>query len=70
MKFLKGQASFRVKSVIFDIMSQGSPRVVHEKYDSKKDLDDQLKSVCESFIVNITRQAFDPLMIFLKKVNL
>lgn len=65
-RFLRGQASFKVQSVISDIMTQPKPRIV--SIDAKKDVENQLKTVCESFILNVTRSALDPLMSFLKKV--
>lgn len=48
-------------------MTQPKPRIVH--LDSKKDLENQLKTVCESFILNVTRSALDPLTSFLKKLG-
>jgi hypothetical protein len=69
IRFLKGQAGFRVKDIIFDIMSQGRPRIVYTSVDSKKDLEKQLETACESFILNATRQAFDPCMAYLKRLS-
>jgi hypothetical protein len=68
-RFLRGQSGFNVQSIIFDIMSSSRPRIVQNNIDSKKDLENQLRSVCESFIVNVARSALDPLMTFLKKLS-
>lgn len=69
LRFLKGQATFRVKNIIFDIMSQTRPRIVHSSVDAKKDLEKLLESACEELILNVTRQAFDPCMSYLKRLT-
>ena len=48
-------------------MSQSSPKITTNSLDSKKDLDFQIKSACETLILNITRSSFDPLILYLKK---
>mmetsp|Transcript_6967 Transcript_6967/g.26044 ORF Transcript_6967/g.26044 Transcript_6967/m.26044 type:complete len:911 (-) Transcript_6967:908-3640(-) len=68
-RFLKGQATFRMKNLIFDIMSHSQPRIIHTSVDSKKDLEKRLKIVYDSFILNVTRLCFDDLMIHVKKTH-
>ncbi|KAF0978629.1 hypothetical protein FDP41_002449 [Naegleria fowleri] len=69
-RFLKGQASFSVTSLIFDLLSQTRPRLVVSSFDSKKDLEKQLKLACENFILNTVKQVADSCMTFIKKHNI
>jgi conserved oligomeric Golgi complex subunit 3 len=69
-KFLQGKSSMKISNLFFEIFSQSSPRILIESRDSKKNLDDQINSSCESFILNVTRLAFDPIILLLKKYSI
>ncbi|KAL9658373.1 hypothetical protein ABK040_015693 [Willaertia magna] len=69
-RFLKGQASFSVTSMIFDLLSQTRPRIIVSNVDSKKDLEKQLKLSCENFILNTVKYVADTCMTFIKKHNI
>ncbi|EFC50117.1 predicted protein [Naegleria gruberi] len=69
-RFLKGQASFSVTSLIFDLLSQTRPRLVVNSTDSKRDLEKQLKLACENFILNTVKHVADSCMNFIKKNNI
>lgn len=67
-RFLRGQSGFKLWNLIFDIMSSTKPRIFENHIDSRKDLEKQLKVICESFILNSTKMSFDPIIIFLKRI--
>lgn len=46
-----------------------APRVRESSLDSKKDLERQLKSTCESFIMHVTKQVVEPMLSFITKVT-
>lgn len=66
-RFLRGQASFRVQDIIYEIMSPSKPKFTHSARDSRRDIEAQLKRACESLILNATRMALDPMMSFIKR---
>eukprot|EP00798_Chlamydomonas_sp_ICE-L_P008686 gene8686-34133_t len=51
------------------MLGTGGPRVLQYQIDSKKDLEKQLKGVCESFIMAVTKLAVDPMLSFITKVT-
>jgi hypothetical protein len=67
-RFLRGQASIR-SSIIFDIMSQATPRIIHTNVDTRRNLEQLLRTYCDDFILNVTRLALDPIMNVLKREN-
>eukprot|EP01080_Neovahlkampfia_damariscottae_P007241 gene7241-11559_t len=69
-KFLQGKASVKISNLFFDIFSQSSPRILVQSNDSKKSLDDEINSACETFILNITRLSLDPIILLLKKSSI
>ena len=48
---------------------QGTPQVTELFIDSKRDVDQQLKSTCEDFINHVTEQFTGPLQTFLSRVS-
>ena len=68
-KFLQGKSSVKISNLFFDIFSQSSPRILVQSKDSKKSLDDEINTSCETFILNITRLSFDPIILLLKKYS-
>ncbi|KAH7331555.1 hypothetical protein KP509_20G040200 [Ceratopteris richardii] len=68
-RIFRGQASF------FDFASRTgfarafSPRVTENQLDAKKELEKTLKSVCEQFIMSITKLAVEPMLSFITKVT-
>jgi hypothetical protein len=51
------------------MLGKGGPRVVSASIDSKRDLEQQLKSCCESFIMNLTKAGVEPMLSFITKVT-
>lgn len=49
--------------------AQGGPRVLESHVDSKKDLEKQLKQVCEEFIMAATKSTVEPMLSFITKVG-
>lgn len=43
--------------------------MVSASIDSKRDLEQQLKSCCESFIMNLTKAGVEPMLSFITKVT-
>lgn len=70
VRFLKGQASFQMKSLIYDIMSNTQPKVVHNAVDSKKNLEKRLKVSYDGLVINVTKLCFDDLIIYLKSLHI
>ena len=61
---LSDNNSFDVASRVF----QGTPSVTETFIDSKKEVDNQLKTTCEDFIALVTDMLIGPLKTFLTKV--
>lgn len=51
------------------MLGRGGPRVVAANIDSKRDLEQQLKGCCESYILNMTKAAVEPMLGFITKVT-
>eukprot|EP00878_Enallax_costatus_P025520 GHUV01027307.1.p1 GENE.GHUV01027307.1~~GHUV01027307.1.p1 ORF type:complete len:206 (+),score=51.51 GHUV01027307.1:1220-1837(+) len=65
-----GEASlFTLSSsnAMVQMLGRGGPRVVAASIDSKRDLEQQLKACCESFILNMTKAAVEPMLGFITK---
>lgn len=70
--FTAGEASlFSLSSsnAMVQMLGKGGPRVVAASIDSKRDLEQQLKACCESFILNMTKAAVEPMLGFITKVT-
>lgn len=67
-----GEASlFTLSSsnAMVQMLGKGGPRVVAASIDSKRDLEQQLKACCESYILNMTKAAVEPMLGFITKVT-
>jgi len=56
-------------NALFILASKGAPRVVESTLDSKDELEQQLKAVCEAYIMSITKQIVEPMLSFITKVT-
>jgi hypothetical protein len=71
-RIMTGEASlFTLSSsnAMVQMLGKGGPRVVSASIDSKRDLEQQLKACCESFILAITKAAVEPMLGFITKVT-
>jgi hypothetical protein len=50
-------------------MSQATPRIVQTNIDTRRNLETLLRTHCDSFILNVTRLALDPIMNVLRREN-
>jgi hypothetical protein len=67
-----GQASlFTLSSsnAVVQMLGKSGPRVVSASIDSKRDLEQQLKSHCEQYIMGLTKAAVEPMLGFITKVT-
>lgn len=67
-----GQASlFTLSSsnAVVQMLGKSGPRVVSASIDSKRDLEQQLKSHCEQYIMALTKSAVEPMLGFITKVT-
>lgn len=67
-----GQASlFTLSSsnAMVQMLGKSGPRVVSASIDSKRDLEQQLKSHCEHYIMALTKVAVEPMLGFITKVT-
>lgn len=51
------------------MLGKSGPRVVAASIDSKRDLEQQLKSHCEAYIMGLTKSAVEPMLGFITKVT-
>mmetsp|Transcript_40675 Transcript_40675/g.66006 ORF Transcript_40675/g.66006 Transcript_40675/m.66006 type:complete len:805 (+) Transcript_40675:61-2475(+) len=56
-------------NALLAFVTQAPPRIMETQADSKKDLENELKSACESFILHVTKMAIEPLLSYLTKVS-
>ena len=56
-------------NAVVQMLGRGGPRVVTAQLDSKRELEQQLKAVCESYIMALTKMAVEPMLGFLTKVT-
>lgn len=71
-RILAGESSlftFSASNAVVQMLGKGGPRVLQFQVDSKKDLEKQLKMVCESFIMAVTKIAVEPMLSFITKVT-
>ena len=61
--------SFSSNNAVLQLVSRGGPRLSENQVDAKKDLERQLKTACEGFILTVTKVAVDPALTFLTKVT-
>lgn len=55
-------------NALIGLAQRGMPRVVEVSLDSRREIDFQIKSVCEEFINNCVNSCVEPLTAFLIKV--
>jgi hypothetical protein len=71
-RMLGGEMSFfslSPENALYQLASEGRPRVVENKIDSKQELEKQLKAACEAYIMTITKQIVEPMLSFITKVT-
>lgn len=71
-RMLGGEMSFfslTPDNALYQLASDGRPRVVESTIDSKKELEKQLKAACEVYIMTITKEIVDPMLSFITKVT-
>jgi len=71
-RLLAGEMSlFTLSSnnAVYKMLGTGGPRVLQYQVDSKKELEKQLKAVCEAFIMAVTKVAVEPMLSFITKVT-
>jgi hypothetical protein len=71
-RILSGRSSLfsmSASNAVVRMLGTGGPRVLHYKVDSKKELEKQLKGVCEQVIMALTKVAVEPLLGFITKVT-
>lgn len=56
-------------NAILEFLLEGAPQVKEHQHDSRKDVDRQLKTVCEQFIRDATRHLIGPVTSFLEKAQ-
>lgn len=56
-------------NALIGLAQRGMPRVVEVSLDSRREIDFQIKRVCEEFINNCVDSCVEPLTAFLIKVN-
>lgn len=72
LRILNGEISMftlSASNAVFQLMSKGAPTVKERQKDSKRELEDQLKTVCEAYIMTITKQMVEPILSFVTKVS-
>lgn len=68
-RILRGQASLFDWSRSTSLARTLSPRVLESQIDAKKELEKNLKSTCEEFIMSVTKLVVDPMLSFVTKVT-
>ena len=71
-RITRGEVSlFNMSSAnaVVQLVRGGAPRVLEQSVDGKKQLEVQLKSACEAYIMNVTKQVVEPLLSFITKVT-
>lgn len=56
-------------NALLEFLLDGTPQVKEHLHDSRKDVDRQLKTVCEQFIRDATKLLIEPLTVFLDKAQ-
>ncbi|KAI3871200.1 hypothetical protein MKW98_015100, partial [Papaver atlanticum] len=68
-RLLRGQASLFDWTRSTSLARTLSPRVLESQLDAKKDLERNLKTTCEEFIMLVTKLVVDPMLSFVTKVT-
>ena len=56
-------------NALLEFLLEGTPQVKENLLDSRKDVDRQLKNICEVFIRDVTKQLVGPILLFLSQAN-
>jgi hypothetical protein len=67
--FTKGRTSIFHPNALFDFAQSGIPRVVEISVDSRREIDKELKRICEDFIMESGQAATEPLANFITQVS-
>jgi len=67
--FAKGRTSIFNPNALFDFAQSGIPRVVEISIDSRREIDRELKRICEDFIMECGQAATEPLSNFTTQVS-
>ncbi|KAH8549971.1 Sec34-like family-domain-containing protein [Umbelopsis sp. PMI_123] len=67
--FAKGRTSIFNPNALFDIAQSGIPRVVEISIDSRREIDRELKRICEDFIMECSQSSTEPLSNFITQVS-
>nr|XP_043637301.1 conserved oligomeric Golgi complex subunit 3 isoform X2 [Erigeron canadensis] len=68
-RILRGQTSLFDWSRSSSLARTLSPRVLESQIDAKKELEKNLKTTCEEFIMSVTKSVVDPMLSFVAKVT-
>ncbi|XP_071732127.1 conserved oligomeric Golgi complex subunit 3-like isoform X4 [Rutidosis leptorrhynchoides] len=68
-RILRGQTSLFDWSRSTSLARTLSPRVLESQIDAKKELEKNLKTTCEEFIMSVTKSVVDPMLSFVTKVT-
>ena len=71
-RIMRGESSLlslNATNAIVSLVTTGGPRVLESQLDSKKDIERQLKLVCEEFIMAVTKLTVEPMLSFITKVT-
>ncbi|CAG8514323.1 7608_t:CDS:10 [Paraglomus brasilianum] len=66
---MRNKYSILSPNTLFGLAQKGIPKVVENRTDSKQEVDQGLKHVCEEFIMESAKAAVEPLSSFLVKVS-
>ncbi|CAO3664413.1 unnamed protein product [Umbelopsis vinacea] len=67
--FAKGRTSIFNPNALFDFAQSGMPRVVEISIDSRREIDKELKRICEDFIMECGQSATEPLSNFITQIS-
>jgi hypothetical protein len=71
-RIMRGESSLlslNATNAFVSLVTTGGPRVLESQLDSKKDIERQLKLVCEEFIMAVTKLTVEPMLSFITKVG-
>ncbi|KAJ7558438.1 hypothetical protein O6H91_04G039200 [Diphasiastrum complanatum] len=68
-RILRGQASIFDYTTRSSLVRTFSPRVLENQVDAKKELEKNLKTTCEQFIMYVTKLVVEPMLSFVTKVT-
>lgn len=61
--------SMNSSNALLEFLLEGTPQVKEQLLDSRKDVDRQLKHVCEVFIRDVSRMLVGPVLNFIENVS-